>query len=1129
MISKAICTSVRGAENYFKSHLNAADYFVEKEKAERGYFIGKVAERLGLEGAEVTRERFRAFVECDVEALGASSGRPRTSEIKYIEFTYSAPKAVSVVAALDDRVKGELYAAVKEELDWFETLVDVRDRRGELFNGEEKKATGEMFAALFQHETSRTNDPDFHVHTLVGNVTWDEERKQYLAVHYGRMLELRKTLDFRIHNNLAARMAKLGYHVEPAKFGFGLKEVPLAAVDMFSERAIQIDNVKTLFKRGYSPAQIAKALKGVNEKERKRLLSKAEFLAEKIGRPEGPSRLKIDHVLDQQAATLTRPKKVRISSKTLREDVGKRLQKAGLVVEAPAASPVKVNLSIEEAIKQGTQIAFEKESVVRLELLHGEIIRLAPGVVSNDELMKQLRDDRRFLIRQKDGHELVTTKAILSEEKTLLTTVVRGMNQKEPLNQNYEPPASLVATPERIDELLAQARARGEELTRAQAEKWLNQFATIHHYVCTSTDQYLNIRGGAGTGKTVSLELLVNESLRAGRSVFLCAPYGEQSRVNLRNEASRIEAAGQTEVARIFAEANTVDHLILKARDNPSLFCGADIYVDEAGLLDTPKALALVTEAERVGARVIFQGDTEQMAAVGRGQPIKLLQDELGLGMHVPRASISRRQLSTEDKKLAADLSSGDDERFAGAVQKMLDRGMICETAPDSAVEEVAKEIVEARASGKEIVAVSSVHRISEALAERIHSLHVEKNGSGGQGFLDVHVKRDLQPTELQSSQFYRVGDVVEFKDKGSGSVVRAPVTAVLPNAVVIGCEDQPKQVPLTQVRAVFDSSRMERGPGERLLLQEKIKQGEKVFEKGSRQIISEIKDGTVHFKSGLKLAVNDGRVRQGDCLTDYKAQGLKGVQVRGIEDNGSASSMANKEAFHVKGTRHVDNLKLHVENKAFYVEMIQRSNGECSALHLERQPDKPALSPLSPKADKTALVMKAFQWGKEFTSRFSIQKITEQVRLHLARFEAMRSQVVETPSQKVEVKEAAAVKETVKETVIEKQVAVEKPAPVVKPAVQQKPDLIQKVLDHPQRIKHPLKVTPAMKEIVKQAMPEKLLQQLTRYYANHFRPSNKMFPTAKELENVKLERPKHSQRFTPNPPSQRQGPHMGM
>src|SRR6202044_1450164 len=175
------------------------------------------------------------------------------------------------------------------------------------------------------------------------------------------------------------------------------------------------------------------------------------------------------------------------------------------------------------------------------------------------------------------------------------------------------------------------------------------------------------------------------------------------------------EACGQNEVARVFAQANTVDSLLMQARHDPTPFRGADIYVDEAGLLDTPKALALVREAERANARVIFQGDTEQMSAVGRGQPIKLLQDELKLGMHVPRASISRRQLSVEDKKLSTDLSSGKPEKFAAAVQTMMDRGMIRETAPDIAIEKVAREIVEARARGKEVVAVSSVHRISEA------------------------------------------------------------------------------------------------------------------------------------------------------------------------------------------------------------------------------------------------------------------------------------------------------------------------------------------------------------------------------------------------------------------------------
>jgi conjugative relaxase-like TrwC/TraI family protein len=1016
MVSKVVCTSAQGAIDYFEDHLNVADYFVEGEKVDRGQFIGKVAERLGIDELPVTREKFAAFVQCDMKGLGADSKRQRVSEIKYIEFTYSPPKAVSVVAAVDDRVKVELYAAVKEELRWFEQQVEVRDRRGDLANQEITKPTGKMLAALFQHETSRTNDPDFHVHTLIGNVTWDLERKGYFAVHYGRMLELRKTLDARIHNNLAARMGGLGYHVETAPSGFGLKEVPAPAMAMFSERSRQVETVMALLKRGYTSQQISHAFKGVDEDEKRKWLTQGvEPLRERMGAPQAPPRIVPDHRLHEQAVTLTRPKKVRITSKTLREDVAKRLNDAGLVVETPSVFPIKAAVNLAQAVEQGTQIAFEKESVVRLDHLLGEIVRLAPGAVANDKMAEQLRDDRQFLIRRMDGQEVVTTRQILGEEKMLLTSVIMGMGQREPLVKDYVPPADLIATPQRIHEIVQDAHARGEQLTPAEAEKWLTEFEAIHGYVCTSRDQFLNTRGGAGTGKTFTMEKLVRQSHEAGRPVFLCAPYGEQARVTLRNESSRLEAAGQTDVARIFAQANTVDSLLMQARNDPLPFRGADIYVDEAGLLDTPKALALVRLAERVDARVIFQGDTEQMAAVGRGQPIKLLQDELRLGMHVPRASISRRQLSVADKQLAADLSSGNDGRFAGAVQKMLDRGTIRETPPDAAIEKVAKEIVEGRATGKEVVAVSSVHRINEALADRVHDLHVEKTGHAGQTPLHVHVKRDLQPAELRSSQFYRIGDVVEYKQ--DYAVVRAPVTSVLANAVVVERNGESRDLPLRQVRAVFDLSRIERGPGEKLLLQEKIKLDDRIFEKGSRQTISHVSGGTVHFTSGLKLSVDDGRVRQGDCLTDYKAQGIKGAEVRGIEDNGSAMAMANKEAFHVKGTRHVKNLVLHVENKSLYVEAIQRTNVKFSALHLEQLPVAPARADIipAPSVNKGKLLLAVRAWGKEFLPRVSAQKLAEQVRQHLTRLHSLRPQVRETVMEQDKLTPAA--QETTRQT----------------------------------------------------------------------------------------------------------------
>src|SRR5258708_36483365 len=77
-------------------------------------------------------------------------------------------------------------------------------------------------------------------------------------------------------------------------------------------------------------------------------------------------------------------------------------------------------------------------------------------------------------------------------------------------------------------------------MTSELAALWLQQHEAVNKYVMTSTGRFLNIRGGAGAGKTYFLERLVRASIDAGRPVALVAPYGGQSRVTLRSEAERV-------------------------------------------------------------------------------------------------------------------------------------------------------------------------------------------------------------------------------------------------------------------------------------------------------------------------------------------------------------------------------------------------------------------------------------------------------------------------------------------------------------------------------------------------------------------------------------------------------------
>jgi ATP-dependent exoDNAse (exonuclease V) alpha subunit len=217
------------------------------------------------------------------------------------------------------------------------------------------------------------------------------------------------------------------------------------------------------------------------------------------------------------------------------------------------------------------------------------------------------------------------------------------------------------------------------------------------------------------------MERLVRASLDAGRPIVLVAAYDEQSRVTLRVEA---EKATRPDVEQAFREANTVAWLLNKARFAPKFresLRGGDIYVDEGSLLDNQTMLGLANLARDIDARVIFQGDTQQLQPVGRGQPLAMLERELGFGMHVGRINVTRRQLRLEDKRLAQELSSGDAVRFSTATEALIASGAILSGGTDEAVQ----TILANRNAQKPVDAIVllSTHRLAERISEKLHVL----------------------------------------------------------------------------------------------------------------------------------------------------------------------------------------------------------------------------------------------------------------------------------------------------------------------------------------------------------------------------------------------------------------------
>jgi len=452
MVGKVVHTSAAELVRYHERHLSNGDYHLEEGKV-RGEFIGGLADEWGLSGEPILKEDpwFRAFARLDISSLSERKlQRPRKSERQAIEFAYSAPKSVSIAAVNDPRIALEMSASIKDELKWFERFACCRDRRGELYNSEATRRTGKMLAAAFVHETSRAKDPSLHMHVLIANVTVDTERDEALAMSYGEMFEMRKTLDARIHNSFARRLSSLGYTVEVAEHGFRLRDIPAPIEEIYSVRNKEIATAKELLREGYTVHQLGDALRDRPVKEKSELWVSGR-IRELLGAPKLPSDRSIDeHDLNEQAWLVTRRPKEIATTAELKANVETTFRESGfeMFVVPEARTEPAVSMDLEKVINQGVEAVFERKSIVRVDDLVGEIVRLAPGQAANSQIEAALKENGEFVRKKIGDHEVITTREIIAEEEAIIGRVKAGIGKKAALiaEAEYRTPDELRVT-----------------------------------------------------------------------------------------------------------------------------------------------------------------------------------------------------------------------------------------------------------------------------------------------------------------------------------------------------------------------------------------------------------------------------------------------------------------------------------------------------------------------------------------------------------------------------------------------------------------------------------------------------------------------------------------------------------
>jgi conjugative relaxase-like TrwC/TraI family protein len=448
------------AESYFVEHLSQNDYYAAGE-IRPGQWIGVGAEQLGLDG-QVTREQFYALCENQHPQTGEQLTLRQNAKDErrvFFDFTCSAPKSVSVLAVtLDDRRLVEAHEeAARAALREFETFAATRVRK---HGSQRDRATGNLAAAAFLHNSSRALDPQLHTHFTVFNATFDDKEHCWKALQAGAMYEAIRYATAVYRNELAKRVYEIGFRITPAKHGFEIEGVSREVLCKFSKRSQERDAV----------------VREMEQKLGRKLSNNEVAYAVHRSRASKLKDISTAEVRERQLAQLSPDEQQSLRRVSTSARIGQILSDSNNEPKMLAHAIAHV---------------FERKSVVPEHELLAVALAHRQGEVDLPRLKQALRESPE-LVPTQNGF---STMKILETELFLIETVNAGRDAVAPLHPGFQPADWL-----------------GDDQRQA-----------ILH-VLNINDRITGVRGLAGTGKTTALRELVNACNTVHIKLLFCAP-----------------------------------------------------------------------------------------------------------------------------------------------------------------------------------------------------------------------------------------------------------------------------------------------------------------------------------------------------------------------------------------------------------------------------------------------------------------------------------------------------------------------------------------------------------------------------------------------------------------------------
>ena len=520
-----------------------------------------------------------------------------------LDMTFSADKSVSALwAVADPELRSEIErahndaarVALEETVLRHCAYTRIRNRDGEI-----EVLPADISAAMFQHGTSRDNDPQLHTHCVIFNAARTHRDGKYRALHQHPVYTWMKAAGAVYRNAMAwSLQERLGIRIEqygkdgeftriagmPGDLIGHWSKRRAAIIEAAREMGFTVEGnapraaaANKITRAGKSPDNDPEIRHGRWRSEAEGYVEREALIASILGKSE--------EITQEQIRALTE----------VLEELPYRLTREEAVFRLP---------DIVERVGNATAGLLNHEAVatsIERVLLSPEVVRLT-------------RPPRSAEGRADMAH----TRLYSTRHNLQMELEVRDMAAGMAADTGHS--LSAQAIENKVTGLLAAGYPLSEE-----------QITAIRT-VTSSGGRVAIIEGAAGSGKTTTLRPIADLYREHGQSIIATA-VAWRTAVALGNDVD----------ARPFC----VDKLLrLAARGGIEIDGDTTIIVDEAGMLSTRQAHHILQLSERHGAKIVFAGDTQQQQPVEAGPGLRLVRDAVG-SVRVDR--IRRQKADLED------------------------------------------------------------------------------------------------------------------------------------------------------------------------------------------------------------------------------------------------------------------------------------------------------------------------------------------------------------------------------------------------------------------------------------------------------------------------------------------------